>query len=113
MRYFIAVLLLFCCYSSSLYAHDTELAVITQKANKKLINFNKKQKNSLKEELFSTQIDFLHHNSQNYSVATIHLVKLLQWPAKKLIAITAADASRTNFCYHFIFQHLYPKHSFW
>ncbi len=113
MRYFIAVLLCFCCYSLSLYAKKTEASVVAQYSEKKLLNFSKKQKNSLKTELFSDQIDILHHNNQNHSLVAIHFTKFIQGLDIRMVKINFDHTLNPILFYNFIFQYLYPKHSFW
>ncbi len=113
MRIFIALLIVFCCYSSSLHAHKMKDGVAIQKENKKLSNFKKKQKNSLKIDIFFNQFDFLHHSSQNSLIFAVHFAKINEVLTLKLAKISFDFALNTKFNYKFIFQYLYPKHSFW
>ncbi len=113
MRYIIAVFLYFCCYSSSLYAKKTEVNTAVQNSGKKLHNFSKKQKNSLKTELFSDQIDLLHHNTQNHSLVATYFTKFIQGSDIRIVKINFDYTLNPILFYNFIFQYLYPKHSFW
>lgn len=113
MRYFIAILLLYCFYSSSLYTERMKNDTAIQKIDKTLSNFSKKKKNSLKIELFSDQIDFLYQSNKHNSLAAVHFIRLLQGSTIHLAKINFDDALNTKFYYNFICQYLYPKHSFW
>ncbi len=113
MRYFISILLLVSCFSSSLYAKKTENPAAIVKFTEKSQNLNKKQRNSLKTEFFTNQIDFLNLGSQNHSLVADHFLKLNQGIADFSKEEHFDFALINNFCYSFIFQHLYPKHSFW
>jgi len=113
MRFLIVALLLFSCYSSSLYAKKAKALTATTNSAEKLINFSKKQRNSLKTELFANQIDYLNLSYQNHSLVAVHFVKLLNETSIYLTKHDFDYALNTRFSYHFVFQHLYPKHSFW
>jgi hypothetical protein len=84
-----------------------------QKENKKPSNFKKKEKNSLKIDIFFNQFDFLHHSNQNSLIFAVHFLKITEELIIKLAKINFDFALNTKFSYKFIFQYLYPKHSFW
>jgi len=113
MRVIIIFFIVFCCYSSVLYAHKMEAGTTIQKEDKKLLNFSKKKGNPLKIDLFSNQFDFLHHSHQNQLIFALHFLKFTE---NSTIKFSKGDFDYTinpKFNYNFIFQHLYPKHSFW
>lgn len=84
-----------------------------QKENKKPSNFKKKEKNSLKIDIFFNQFDFLHHSTQNSLIFAVHFSNLSEKLIINLTNFNFDFALNTKFSYKFIFQYLYPKHSFW
>ena len=113
MRFFIALLLYFFCYSSALYAKETEGKKVVQYSKTTLVNFSKKHKNSLKTELFPDCIDRLHHCNQNNTSIAANLSQSTEGSTIST-AKTNLEYNLTPFLfYNFIFQYLYPKHSFW
>lgn len=113
MRYFIAILLVINCFSSSLYAKKTKSYDASRNLAEKSTNFTKKNRNSLKTEFFSNQVDCLNLNYQTHSLVAVYFIKIFQ---SSWVDETKRDFSyslNTPFCYSLVFQHLYPKHSFW
>lgn len=112
MRCIIAILVILCCYSLSLHAGKDKSVRIKPLAEKKLSNFCKKKKSSLKNEHFSKEISCLHGNCQHHAAISQNIGRLIDTPTIN-DSLALSTTINTTFYYHFTLQHLYPKHSFW
>ena len=113
MRIFTIFFIVCCCYASSLFAHKGDSRATIQTEHKKLYNFSKKEKSSLKIDLFLNRFDFLHHHNQDHSNFNLYFLKLNHEPVLELANGQSENAVRSMAIYSPILQYHYLKHSFW
>lgn len=121
MRFFIAFLLLACLYFPSACALENPTITVPPKSIKKAApifdrvnTFAKKGNNSLSKEPFSDQQERIYQTLNNHNIA--HVVGLMQRTVSFLftpILIVFFLKSTNNYSYQFIFNCLFPKHTFW
>ncbi|KQC02772.1 hypothetical protein [Pedobacter sp. Hv1] len=121
MRFFIAFLLLACLYFPSASASEDLTIAVPQKSIKKsspifdkVTTLATKSSNSLSKEPFSDHLDRIYQTVNNHSMANV--VGLMQRMVNYLFApilIVYFFNNTNNYSYQFIFNCLFPKHTFW
>ncbi|GEM_PF-1606924 len=121
MRFFIAFLLLVCLYFPSASALEHPTISVPQKSIKKpapildkVNTLAKKVNHSLSKEPFSDQLERIYQTVNNQNLA--HVVGLMQRVVTYLftsILMVYFFKSTSNYSYQFIFNCLFPKHTFW
>ncbi|MFD0942132.1 hypothetical protein [Pedobacter boryungensis] len=121
MRFFIAFLMVSCFYLSTAKAMDNSAIEIVQKSNKKttliLDKVNvlaKKEISSLRKEPFSEHVNRIHHTIQQPTfISTIGFLYSYLMILFAPIQSIKKFKGKVNYSYQFIFNCLFPKHTFW
>jgi hypothetical protein len=121
MRVFITFLLLSCFYLSAAHALDNRTNTIVQKSYKqsnltldKASVLSKKENSSLQKEPFSEHLNRIHQTIQHLTLASAisfshSYLTLVFSPIKSIKKFKG----KVNYSYQFIFNCLFPKHTFW
>ncbi|MFA6277683.1 MAG: hypothetical protein WC622_13085 [Pedobacter sp.] len=121
MRVFIAFLLLSCFYLSAANALDNKISATVQKSNKqsnlildKVSELSKKEHNSLQKEPYSEHLNRIHqaiqHPTLGNAIGFINgYLTLVFSPVQSIKKFKG----KVNYSYQFIFNCLFPKHTFW
>lgn len=121
MRILIACLLFFSVNFSSAYALKADIKTVVHYGAEKLSPSFKKaqisarsQKNALTEEQFASNVERITPNSLSYTFVSL-FCELNGYSNLNLVAYSLSPRFKRDniYSYQFIFNCLYPKHTFW
>jgi len=113
MRYLIAFLMVFSLNLSSANALESKTFPVFRKSTTKTNFLSKKEIHSLNDEPNYELVDRIHHDINHYVLNSINFVESII--SLKFISTQNIKAFKrnVNHSYRFIFNCLFPKHTFW